>query len=77
MRPVRFAESNATYGVDQPEYIPLPAHKSEDGTVTSCWELSLRERLAVLLTGGLWLRQMTFNQHLQPILPQVEKPEFE
>ena len=54
------------YAKDQPEYLPLPAHRAKDGMVTSCWALSWRERLWVLLHGRIWLCVMTFNHPLQP-----------
>jgi hypothetical protein len=68
MRPIRFQEVNAVYAEDQPEYLPLPVYKSANGIVTSCWELSLKERLLVLLLGKIYLSQMTFHQPLQPVL---------
>lgn len=32
MKAKQFKEVNAVYGENQPEYYPLPAYKSEDGT---------------------------------------------
>lgn len=63
-----------TYAKDQPEYQPLPAHRSPDGTVLTRWKLSFRERLSVLLRGDLYLFVSTYNQPLQPLMLQVEKP---
>jgi len=76
MKPVRFDEVNITFAKDQPPYIPLPAYKAYDreGRVISCWQLSLRERFRLLLTGRLWLHQLTFNDPLQPQRPSTEKP---
>lgn len=34
----------------------------------------LRERLKLLITGKLWLRQKNFGQPLQPQLPTVDTP---
>ena len=51
MKPIEFPEQNCVYAKDQPEYLPLPVHKTEDGMVVSCWRLTWRERLRVLLTG--------------------------
>ncbi len=78
MTPIKFPEQNAGYGESQPEYLSLPVHRSGDdcGMVTSCWELSWRERLELLLTGRLWIRQMTMHKLLQPIKPMVYKPDF-
>lgn len=74
MRPITFAEQNTTYAKDQPQYLPLPAHKDEMGVVTTCWALSWRDRIKLLFTGRLWLQQMTFDEPLQPQLPHLENP---
>ena len=65
MIPVDFPESNRIWAKDQPEYLPLPAYSDEQQTV-SCWALSWRERLWLLVTGRLWLRQLNFGKPLQP-----------
>ena len=74
MKPVEFAEQNCVYAKDQPEYLPLPVHKTLDGEVTSCWGLTWRERLRVLLTGRIWWTVLTFNHPLQPQRPDVCSP---
>ncbi|MCK9596652.1 hypothetical protein M0R19_05670 [Candidatus Pacearchaeota archaeon] len=74
MKPIIFKQQNCTFAENQPEYLPLPAYKSDDGEVISCWELSLLERVQILFTGKLWLRILTFNKHLQPQLPTVKSP---
>jgi len=77
MKPVEFEGHNCVFAKDQPQYQPLPARRhadDPDGEVISCWALGWRERLRVLLTGRLWLSQLTFRQLLQPILPSVVKP---
>lgn len=71
MTPITFEGSNTVFAKDQPPYRPLPAHRSATGRVTSCWALNWRERVALLLTGRLWLAQLTFGQPLQPLLPTV------
>lgn len=73
MKPEDFPESNKTWGGNQPRYLPLPAYSDATETV-SRWRLSWWERLCVLFTGRLWLRQMNFGQPLQPQKPQVEYP---
>lgn len=65
------------YAKDQPEYQPLPVWRHRDGTVLSRWKLTWRERLRVLFTGDVYLWVMTFNQPLQPVKLQVEKPAFQ
>ncbi len=74
MTPVRFPEANVTLAKDQPEYLPLPAHRAPDGLVVSCWRLGWRERLKLLLTGRLWLLQHTFGDPLQPQSPTADYP---
>jgi len=71
MKPIYFKEHNVVFAKDQKEYLQLPAHKDEDGVVTSCWRFSFIERLKVLLVGRVYLSQMTFNKPLQPQLPSV------
>lgn len=73
LQPVMFPEVNKTYAADQPEYQPLPVHKTPKGTVTSCWEMkSIRERIRFLFSGKLFVSTMTFNQPLQPLLVTTE-----
>jgi hypothetical protein len=74
VKPIKFPEQTCTYAEDQPQYIPLPVHRTEDGNVTSCWALSWRERIKLLFTGRMWFQVMTFNQPLQPQLPSADKP---
>lgn len=62
------------FAKDQPEYIPLPAWKGEDGMVVTRWQLTWGERLRVLLTGNLWLSVLTFNKPLQPVKLQTQCP---
>lgn len=71
MRAIEFPEHNIVFAKDQPEYQPLPARKTDDGKVTSCWRLTWRERLAVLFGGRVYVTQLTFNQSLQPLLPST------
>ncbi len=70
---VKFKECNITFAENQPEYLPLPAHKTVDGIVTSCWRLDLFERLKVALTGKIYLQMLTFNRPLQPSRMSVNK----
>jgi hypothetical protein len=73
MEVVEFAGCNAVYAKDQPEYLPLPSHRSRDGIVTSCWKMSFKERLRVLLSGRVYVKILTFNRPLQPLKLTVEK----
>lgn len=74
MKPIEFKEQNCVYAKDQPEYIPLPVHKTEDGMVISCWSLTWRERIKLLFTGKMWWMVMTFNAPLQPVKPDITSP---
>jgi len=74
MKIVKFNECNVVYAKDQKEYLPLPAHRTKKGEVTSCWKLSLWERLQILFTGKLFLSVLTFNHPLQPQLMSIFNP---
>jgi hypothetical protein len=73
MKAKQFKEVNAVYGENQPEYYPLPAYKSEDGTAVFCFELDEEERKKIAETGELWVALRTFNKPLQPICVTVNK----
>ena len=62
------------YAKDQPEYIPLPSHRTDDGTVITRWKLSIRERIRLLIGGSLWLSVLTFNHPLQPVKLDAQCP---
>ena len=78
MLPVKFKEQNVTYAENQPEYMPLPAFKSNtpEGEVVSCWQLSFTERLRILFTGKLWVSLLTFNKPLTPSYFTTKKSEL-
>lgn len=73
MKPIEFPEQTMVWAKDQPPYQPLPAYVNETETI-SCWRLTWRERLRVLVGGRLWLRQMNFGSALQPQCPSIESP---
>ena len=72
MKPIEFPEQTIVFAKDQPEYLPLPAHKTTDGQVTSCWQFTFKERLRVLFGAKLYWRQLTFNKPLQPVKPSLD-----
>lgn len=74
MEPVEFPECNTIYAKDQPEYLPLPAHRNAEGYTISCWKMSLSERIRALLTGRIYLSVLNFASPLQPQRLTVEKP---
>ena len=75
MRPIEFPEQNVVFAKDQPEYLPLPAFKNESpqGEVVSCYKLSWKERLYILVTGKLWISVLSFNKPLTPQYLSVYK----
>lgn len=79
MKLVEFPEQTVVIAKDQPEYLPLPAHRFKDdaqGRIACCWQLTWWERLKVLFAGRLWHQVLTFHHPLQPQLLTVEKPEM-
>ena len=79
MKPIEFKEQDIIIAEHQDEYLNLPAHLKGDpeGTVTSCWKLTIRERIKIIFTGRVWHSLMTFNSPLQPQKISVDKPEME
>jgi len=73
MIPTTFPEMNKLWAADQKPYLPLPSYSDGRETI-SCWHLTWRERLYLLLTGKLWLRQLNFGEPLQAQAPSVEDP---
>lgn len=72
MEPIEFKGVNCVYGENQPEYLPLPAKKRDNGEVITCWKLSPDEIKKVQETGVIWVCMLTFNKPLQPILLATE-----
>lgn len=75
MIPIELPEHNVVFVKDQPEYQPLPAHRNEGdmGEVISCWRLSFRERLRLLITGRLWMSLAMFGKSLTPSFLTTKK----
>ena len=76
MNPIKFPEANVTFAENQPEYLPLPAHKTEDGQVITCWELSPEEIEEINKNKRLWLIVHTFNNPLQPLFLTTQESVF-
>jgi len=76
MKPVNFDGSNCVYAEDQEEYLSLPAYKHGDelGSISSCWQLTLRERLKVLFTGKIYSTLLSFGKPLTPQRLDVNSP---
>ena len=77
MKPVEFKHQNIVFAQNQPEYQPLPALRfhSPNGEVVSCWRLSFKERLQVLIFGRVWMSLMSFNKPLTPSYLAVNRKE--
>ena len=67
MKPINFEEQNITLGVNQSEYLPLPANKSAPPTViTTCWRMTILERIKTFFTGKIYVKIMTCGKPPQP-----------
>jgi hypothetical protein len=62
------------YAKDQPQYIPLPVRRTQDGEVVSRWKPNWRARIAVLFGADFYLTMLTFNGPLTPVRVAVDKP---
>lgn len=62
------------FAKNQPEYITLPAYRSEDGLVVTRCKLTWSERFSILFSGCLWLQVLTFNRPLQPVKLTAHPP---
>lgn len=78
MKPIAFSEANTVFATGQKEYLPLPAYQHKDNWkgVSSCWGLSLMERIKILFTGKVWVSMPTFGDPLTPIKLSINKPDF-
>ena len=74
MKAIEFSEANTVFAKNQPEYLQLPAYRSPEGVVVTCYQLTWKERFAILFGGKIWLSLLTFNKPLQPQRITVEKP---
>ena len=76
MTPIETGHPNEViYAKDQPEYIPLPAIRYEDGMIVTKWKLTWRERVKCLMYGRIFLSILTFNRPLQPVKLSVDMEE--
>jgi hypothetical protein len=67
MSPIEFTGVNVIYAKDQPEYLPLPVMKLQDGTVISCWQVTDEDLERIIKTRQVFVSQLTFNTPLQPL----------
>jgi hypothetical protein len=73
MKPIGFPEQTMVWAEHQPPYLPLPTYTNEKETI-SLWKLTWKERLHILFTGRLWLRQLNFSETLQAQSPTLNNP---
>lgn len=74
MKPVDFPGTNAIFGKDQPQYLPLPAMRlyDEHDTLITCWELSVDEIDAVTKSGRIYISMLNFGRPLTPLRVMAE-----
>ena len=79
MKPVKFAEQNITFIVDDPEIADLPAcFDDEAGVVVSCWKPTWRERLNLIFGRPVWLLVMSARPPRHPpVRLDIERSPFE
>jgi hypothetical protein len=76
---IEFEEQTLVVAKDQPQYTPMPAHMdagSVEKRLTCCWQLTLWERIKLLVTGRIWHQVLTFGAPLQPQLLLLDKPKM-
>lgn len=74
MKPTEFREQNMTFGENQKEYGNLPAFRDPQGEVITAWKLEDGDLEEIQKTGIVYLRQLTFNQPLQPVNIMAKSP---
>ncbi len=75
MIPVQFPEANAVLAMSQDEYEPIAVRRFTDGRIACCFRLSDAEIKEIVLTGTLWIQQLTFGRSFQPIALSTQRPE--
>ena len=78
MTPVKFKEVNNIYSGEN--YLELPAF-IENGPnggeeAITCWSLSLKERLTILLQGKIWVCLLTKSKRMPPMFLTTKKTEI-
>lgn len=76
MKPIEFEGQTHVLAKDQKEYQPLPVFvdlSKKQTPMVSCWQLTEEELKKIAETGVIWISQWTFGNHLQPLLPTVNR----
>ena len=66
-----FVPNEVVYAKNQPEYLPLPVIRTDNGMILSRWTLSAEEREAIMLGADILLSVQTFNRGLPPTRLEV------
>jgi len=74
MKAIHFKEENCVYAENQPQYLPIPAHKTPEGVVITCYNLTFWESVRVLCGAKIWVTCLTFNKPLQPQKLSINNP---
>lgn len=76
MKPTTFPGHNIVLGKGQPEYLELPAHRSNDhqGTTWACWELDDNDIADLVKHRRIWVGQLTFGGLFQPQMITTQMP---
>lgn len=77
MKSTAFSEANLTQPAPagRPDVKPMLVHVHE-GTITSCWRMSWRERVSALLFGTVWVRVMDPGGYQPPLALDARKTIF-
>lgn len=54
MFPIKFKEQNGTKLRSKPSHVDLPVYVNDKKSI-SCWKVSLKERISILLFGRVWV----------------------
>lgn len=73
MAPTNFKQANRTYNPPPGMANCEPLRTCDTGQyIVSCWRMTWRERLRVLITGKVWL--CVFGRGQPPVFLDVESP---
>lgn len=73
MKSISFKGKNRSYVRMMDDHSTLYGHMSmgTKGTVVTCWKVGFLERLAILITGKVWIGTNTYGKPLQVAAPAV------
>lgn len=71
---LKHKEINLIAEADDIKGLPCLRFADREGTVLTAWKLTWRERLALILTGVVWIAQRTYWEEFQPVAILAEMP---